>query len=92
MIDEAIKEGVTRIEAGLGHYDYKLRFKAVEEPVWIYRFAAPGLGAMLKRSSAAVLQTMLRLGYHKLWYRRIQPRLPAAFRRSQWQLWLRHDY
>jgi CelD/BcsL family acetyltransferase involved in cellulose biosynthesis len=92
MIAEAIKESVERIEGGLGHYDYKLRLKAVECPVWVYRFAAPGVGSMLKRASAAVLQAALRLGYHKLWYRRIQPRLPAAFRRPQWRLWLRHDY
>jgi CelD/BcsL family acetyltransferase involved in cellulose biosynthesis len=92
MISEAIKEGVKGIEGGLGHYDYKLRLKAVEYPVWVYRFTAPGLDSMLRRASAAVLQAALRLGYHKLWYRRIQPRLPAAFRRPQWRLWLRHDY
>jgi len=92
MIGEGVKEGVERVEGGLGHYDYKVRLKAVEHPVWVYRFAAPGLMSMLKRASAAVLQAALRIGYHKLWYRRIQPRLPAAFRRPQWRLWLRHDY
>jgi CelD/BcsL family acetyltransferase involved in cellulose biosynthesis len=92
MIGEAVKQGMKRIEGGLGHYDYKVRLKAIEHPVWVYRFRAPGLGSMLKRASAAVLQTALRLGYHKLWYRRIQPRLPGAFRRPQWRLWVRHDY
>jgi hypothetical protein len=92
MIGEAIKDGVTRIEGGLGHYEYKLRLKAVEHPVWIYRFAAPGLGSMLKRAIANVLQDVLGIGYHKLLYRRIQPCLPAAFRRPQWRLWLRYDY
>ena len=92
MIGEAIKEGIERIEGGSGHYDYKVRLKAVEHPVWVYQFTAPGLVSLIRRKSALVLQAVLRLGYHKLWYRRIQPRLPATFRRPQWRLWLRNDY
>jgi hypothetical protein len=31
-------------------------------------------------------------GYHKIWYRRIAPRLRAFAHRPQWSLWLRLDF
>jgi CelD/BcsL family acetyltransferase involved in cellulose biosynthesis len=93
MFGEAIKEGVRRIEGGLGHYDYKLRLGAREHPVcnlWFRR--SGGVGLRVRLGCLLGLQGALRWTLHKLWYRRIQPRLPPRWRRPQSKLWLRHDF
>jgi len=93
MFGEAIKEGVRRIEGGLGHYDYKLRLGAREHPVcnlWFRRLGGTGLRVRL--GCLLGLQGALRWTLHKVWYRRIQPRLPPRWRRPQSKLWLRHDF
>jgi CelD/BcsL family acetyltransferase involved in cellulose biosynthesis len=93
MFGEAIKEGVRRIEGGLGHYDYKLRLGAREHPVcnlWFRR--SGGVGLRVRLGCLLGLQEALRWTLHKLWYRRIQPRLPPRWRRPQSKLWLRHDF
>ncbi|MGA4578906.1 GNAT family N-acetyltransferase [Limisphaera sp. VF-2] len=92
MIQEAIREGRKRIEGGLGHYPYKLRLGALERPVWIYRFSCRSPQERIRRWSARSVRLLLQWGYHKLWYRRIQPRLPERWKRPQWSLWLRHDF
>ncbi len=92
MIEQAIREGMKRIEGGLGHYPYKLRLGAAERPVWIYRFTRRSSGRRIRLWTARAVRWGLQWGYHKLYYRRIQPRLPEAWRRPQWRLWLRHDF
>lgn len=92
MIGEAIREGVYRIEGGLGHYVYKLRLGAVERPVWVYRFGLASPSHRMRQLGIHSLRRALQWGYHKLWYRRIMPRLPKRWKRSQWNLWLRYDF
>ncbi len=93
MFGEAIKEGVRRVEGGLGHYEYKLRLGAREYPVYNLWFRRPrGAGLRVRLACLLGLQKALRLGLHKIWYRRIQLRLPARWRRPQSRLWLRHDF
>ncbi len=93
MFGEAIAEGVRRVEGGLGHYDYKLRLGAREYPVYNLWFRRPGgAGLRVRLGCLLGLQEALRLVLHKVWYRRVQPRLPPRWRRSQSRLWLRHDF
>ncbi|NGO39252.1 GNAT family N-acetyltransferase [Limisphaera ngatamarikiensis] len=92
LIAEAIREGCKWVEGGLGHYEYKLRLGAREYPVWVLRFAKRGAGPTARRLLARMIQGALRVGYHKLWYRRIQPRLSERWKRPQWSLWLHYDY
>ncbi|MCS7089698.1 MAG: GNAT family N-acetyltransferase [Verrucomicrobiota bacterium] len=92
LLVEAMREGCSRVEGGLGHYEYKLRLGGREHPVWNLRFLAPGGRSALRRLSAGWMQNMLRLGYYKVWYRRVQPHLPESWKRPLWGLWLRHDY
>jgi CelD/BcsL family acetyltransferase involved in cellulose biosynthesis len=91
MIGEAIARGVCWIQGGIGHYDYKLRLGAVEHAVWRFRVTRPGRGTAIRAWAFERLRDMLRAGYHKVWYRRVQPRLPVRLRRAQWWLWLRWD-
>lgn len=92
MIAAAIQEGLARIEGGLAHYDYKLRLNAKEHPTRTFRF----ISGRSRSRVAARLFNLWRLGllfgYHKIWYRRIGPRLPQGFSSSQWRVWLRSDF
>lgn len=92
MIEEAYKEGVHLIEGGLGHYEYKLRLKAREYPAHIYRLVSRRRSSRIRKSLFDIIHSVLRVGYQKIWYRRIVPRLPLRMRRAQSLLWLRLDY
>lgn len=92
MIQEAIREGKKRIEGGLGHYPYKLRLGAVERPVWIYRFARRRPGDRVRQWAAQTMRLVTQLSCHKIWYRRIQPRLPERWHKPQAWVWLRYDF
>jgi CelD/BcsL family acetyltransferase involved in cellulose biosynthesis len=92
MIGEAISTGVHWIQGGLGHYDYKLRLGAEEYGVVTFRICPSGVGPRLRRALYDWLRLGLRFCYHKVWYRRIVPRLPGPVSRSQWPLWLRVDF
>ncbi|GIX49820.1 MAG: hypothetical protein KatS3mg132_014 [Limisphaera sp.] len=92
LFAQAIQEGYSFVEGGLGHYDYKLRLGGEEHPVWAVRFLKKGRAPALRRLVHSCIQRALRIGYHKVWYRRIQPRLPDAWKRPQWRLWLRYDF
>lgn len=92
MIGEAIAEGVTSIEGGLAHYDYKLRLGAREYKALTYRFSALGVDCGVRLAVFSVCRAVTRLAYHALWYRRIQPRLPKALWWPQWRFWLGLDF
>lgn len=92
MLQEAIREGVGQVEGGLGHYEYKVRLGAQEHQAPVFRAFARSPGSRVRQRVYAGLQWLLRAGYHMVWYRRIQPWLPARWQRPQWRLWLRFDY
>src|SRR5262249_6816037 len=92
MIEVGVKEGKERLEGGLAHYDYKVRLGAKEYTVKTVRVVAPTLGARWRFRIFGALRQCVGLLYHKLWYRRIVPRLPARYWRPQWTLWLRLDF
>lgn len=92
MFEAAISEGFTRVEGGLGHYEYKLRLGGVQHPVNLIRIRATGWFSRLRFCCFDAIRRCVLLGYHKLWYRRITPRLPERFRKPQWNLWLRLDF
>jgi len=91
-IESAIQEGKQRLEAGLGHYEYKLKMGAREHTVRTVRVVANQPASWIRRSLFNILRLGLRYGYHRIWYSRIMPRLPKCFRSSQWNLWLRYDF
>ena len=92
MIDAGIREGKVRLEGGLAHYEYKVRLGAKEYAVKTVRIAARRTGARWRVCVFGLLRSCVGLLYHKIWYRRIAPRLPSVFWRPQWMLWLRLDF
>jgi CelD/BcsL family acetyltransferase involved in cellulose biosynthesis len=92
MLEVALKEGKTRLEGGLAHYDYKLRLGAKEYPVRIVRISSNRASSKILLRFFNLIRDGLRLVYHKIWYRRIMPKLPARFWKPQSMLWVRFDY
>lgn len=92
MFRVAIEEGKTRIEAGTGSYDYKKLLNATEYRAVIFRVRSARLAARVRHSLFTSFAWALRVVYHKIWYRRIMPRLPVRWRRPQWKLWLTFDF
>ncbi len=92
MFAHGIRDGISQVEGGLGHYDYKLRLGATEHPVHTIRISADLPGTRMRVALWSGLRKVVRLVYHKLWYRRIQPHLPPVFRRPQPFFWLRLDF
>ena len=92
MINAAIKEGKSRLEGGLAHYDYKLRLNAKEYATLTIRMVRNRLSSRIRLVLCNVCRFCLLVGYHKIWYRRIRPRIPIFQRKPQWSLWLRLDF
>lgn len=91
MLSQAIDERMTRVEGGLAHYDYKVRLGATEYPTKTFRIVPHGLASQLRVAALLVVRGVMNVCYHKLWYRRIAPRLPETWWRPQWRWWLRLD-
>ena len=92
MIEQAMKEGINAIEAGLAHYDYKLRLGATEHNVFTFRILSAKPATRVRFAFFSFIRTCWSYVYHKLWYRRIMPRLPRGFWRPQPDQWLRLDF
>lgn len=89
MLRIAIEEGMKRIEAGLAHFDYKSRLGAKEYPATIIFFTAKGLGSRFRYFVFRSIFSVINILYFKIWYQRLQPRLPRRFQRGIWSLWIR---
>jgi CelD/BcsL family acetyltransferase involved in cellulose biosynthesis len=92
LVDEALKEGGTRIEGGIAHYDYKQKLNGVEHGMEVLRVVANRPASRLLTRGYEWLRKCLLFFYYKIWYARISPRLPTAFRKPIWSFWLRLDF
>ncbi|HMJ25558.1 MAG TPA: hypothetical protein VK475_07000, partial [Pyrinomonadaceae bacterium] len=92
LAEEAIKEAKARIEGGISHYDYKQKLGGAEYGLDVLRVVAKRFGSKLRTRLYGWLRRCLQVAYYKIWYARISPRLPAAFRRPIWSFWLRLDF
>ena len=84
MIRSTIEEGINRIEGGVSHYDYKTRLGAIESNVSVLRLTSRRPSSIMKYHLCMALYKLYLNFYYKLWYSRIQPKLPSAFRRPIW--------
>lgn len=92
MIEQALKEGITSIEGGLAHYDYKVRLGAREYSTLTFRILRATPMALARFALFSLLRKCFSNVYHKMWYRRLMPRLPRGFWRAQSEQWLRMDF
>jgi CelD/BcsL family acetyltransferase involved in cellulose biosynthesis len=87
-VEHAITEGVTAIEAGQGHYDYKVRLGGMEYPLHSIMIVANRLGSRLRARAFCAWADTLHLLYYRIWFNRLAPRLPLK-RRPLWRCWIR---
>jgi hypothetical protein len=92
LIQRCIEEGLSRIEGGLGHFGYKLRLGAKASKTVILRFTSVRITSRTKALLGRALLWGMTVLYHKIWYRRVQPRLPARFRFPIWEKRIRLSF
>jgi len=84
----AIADGVRHIEAGPGHYEYKLRLGYSEFSMHSVLLAAPRALAQGKARVLATAAGLLDRLYYRAWFNRIAPHLPLR-RHPLWKSWIR---
>ena len=89
MIRSTMEEGIKRIEGGVSHYDYKTRLGAKDSSISVLRIVARRPGSKLKYHLFNAFHNLYENLYFKLWYRRIQHRLPSFFHRPIWVTYTR---
>jgi len=88
LIEAMLAEGVRSIEAGPGHYDYKLRHGAEERPLRQLVFSQGSAMARLKTYMLLAWSDLLNLAYYRIYFQRLRPRLGLP-RRPLWRAWIR---
>lgn len=88
--EQVIHLGITGVDSGLGDYEHKANLGGQRIPAGVWRITGRGLRARRARIFLGLAQGGRFLG-HKLWYRRILPRLPRRFERAQSLWWLRFN-
>lgn len=88
MIKAAIEEGIRTIEAGPGHYPYKLTLGAMECNSQSILITASGSSARWRVSMFECMASVLDKLYYRIYFSRIAPLLPWK-PRPLWRLWIR---
>jgi CelD/BcsL family acetyltransferase involved in cellulose biosynthesis len=79
----AAREGITQVDAGLGHYDHKTRLGGEEgKAIRLHCVARRTLSRFRVQAWRGIHKALFLL-YQKVWYRRVTPFLPRSFRRGQ---------
>lgn len=84
-----IADGMREIEAGIGHYDYKLQWGGEERALRKVVVGSRGRWSRLRVGAFLRMAELLHLAYYRVWYLRVAPKLPAGMRRPLWRLWIR---
>jgi CelD/BcsL family acetyltransferase involved in cellulose biosynthesis len=87
-IEIAIAEGVQEIEAGAGHYDYKIKLGGEEHPLYSLLVVRKGRFSRCRARLFMKLSNLLHFCYYRIWFNRLAPKLPLK-RRPLWNLWIR---
>ncbi len=88
LAKEAIRRGVQVVESGNCQYEYKRRLGFEDLPLGSVLIAANRPGAIARAHWLKGFSRAMHLGYYRLWFVRIAPRLPLP-RRPLWNLWTR---
>jgi CelD/BcsL family acetyltransferase involved in cellulose biosynthesis len=92
LLESAIAEGFKTMESGLGHYEYKVLLGGKEHRVLNARFHATSQSSRFRTKACLAMRDVLVLASNKLWYQRISPRLPKAFRTGQSETAMAFDF
>lgn len=87
-IARGIADGFDEIEAGRGHYTYKLNLGGKEFPLVSYLIAKKSINSIFRTHVFYFFSRMLHLLYYRIWFNRLAPKLPLK-RKPLWKLWIR---
>lgn len=89
MIEASIKENISQVDGGQGHYDYKLKLGANEYQLQSILVGKNSFRQRVKAKIFLWLSKFLHIVYYKIWFCRLAPKLPSIFRRPLWKIWIR---
>lgn len=87
-IEIALSEGVREIEAGAGHYEYKVKLGGKEYHLNTIMLVRRQWLVQFRASFFMYLSSLIHFWYYRIWFNRIAPKLPFK-RRPLWMLWIR---
>ena len=88
-IESAIKEEhINEIEAGPGHYEYKIKLGGKELCLYKIFLINKNIGSYCKSIIFLAFARIINYLYYRLWFCKVAPKLPFK-RRSLWELWIR---
>jgi len=87
-IEMALAEGVREIEAGAGHYDYKVKLGGKEYTLHTIMLVRKQWFCRWRAFLFANLSDFLHFCYYRAWFCRLAPKLPFK-RRPLWKIWIR---
>jgi hypothetical protein len=88
LFDAMMRENIRRVEAGMGHYDYKMQFGGEELKVRSFLITAVRPGAALRARLFLRISDLLHFFYYRVWRLRLASRLPLS-RRPLSRTWIR---
>jgi CelD/BcsL family acetyltransferase involved in cellulose biosynthesis len=91
MFEDSITEGITAVEGGRGHYDYKIQLGATEWPLRTVQIMRRGTSVRLRVRLFRALANLLNLVYYRVFYIRVAPRFPWI-RTALWPVWIRSTW
>lgn len=92
MIEQLISAGVTRIEAGIGAYGYKLVYGGESVPTHRLIVSRQSAWSSFLLKLCLGWSRLLHLAYYRLWFGRIAPRLRSVIplgHKPLWSSWIR---
>lgn len=87
-IEIAIAESVQEIDAGAGHYDYKIKLGGEEHFLYSFLMTRSNPFCRLRAFLFLKLSHILHYFYYRVWFNRLAPKLPFK-RKPLWKLWIR---
>jgi hypothetical protein len=91
LIRQAIDEGATRLDAGVGFAEHKRRLGAVRSDVRSVLLVLNRPPALRRVRPLCVIADWLDRWYYRGWFQQIAPRLPGRQRRL-WKAWARSRF
>lgn len=92
MIEQLISDGIRRIEAGRGEYDYKLVYGGADIPVHRLVISRATWWAGMRLRLLLAWADLLDLLYYRIWFLKLAPRLrrlTGGKPRPLWRAWIR---
>ncbi len=92
MIEKLIEDGITRVEAGIGDYGYKLIYGGEAVPTHRLIISQKSGLAALRLKLCLGWARLLHLAYYRLWFGRLAPRLRSILplgHKPLWTAWVR---